>query len=231
MTGGGARSSGSSTRTSIFDPGQRQHPLDRVRTAHHGEVVPVAARELMLPEELLQPEHVHEGEAAQVQHDVTHAIGLWVQAIEHLCDLRNSEKVELAAERDQGGATVRSSFDSELLCDELLGDRSGGFSEALGPSLAPPQDAARGGRRSGEPESVPPILATATHHRREAPRTARFPVRAEGPRTNRSTCSRGWRSHDGGDRLDIVAPSELNRSGGWRAVHSRKGSRSSSPGA
>ena len=68
-----------------------------------------------------------EGESAQVQHDVTHAIGLWRQTVEPLCDLGDREKVESAAERDQGRATVRASFDYKLVCGELLGDRSGGF--------------------------------------------------------------------------------------------------------
>ena len=34
-----------------------------------------------------QPEDVHEGQAAQVQHDVAEPIGLWLQAVEHLGDL------------------------------------------------------------------------------------------------------------------------------------------------
>ena len=59
----------------LLDPGQLQHPLDRVGAAHHGEVVAVAAGELVLPDELVQPGDVHERQAAQVQHDVAHAVG------------------------------------------------------------------------------------------------------------------------------------------------------------
>ncbi len=39
----------------LFDPGQLQHTLYFVRAAHHGEVVTVAAGELVLPDELVQP--------------------------------------------------------------------------------------------------------------------------------------------------------------------------------
>ena len=52
-----ARSSGSSTSTSILPPHARQlqHPLDRRAAAHDGEVVAVAARELVLAQQLVQP--------------------------------------------------------------------------------------------------------------------------------------------------------------------------------
>jgi hypothetical protein len=58
---------------------------------------------------------------------MAHAIGLWLKAVKHLCDLWHGEKVKFAAKRDQGGATVRTSLDGELLCGELRCDRSGGF--------------------------------------------------------------------------------------------------------
>jgi hypothetical protein len=73
------------------------------------------------------PEHVHERQAVQVQHDVAQAIGLGFQAVEHLCDLRHREKVELAAKRDQGGATVPTRLDGQLVCGEPFCDRSGGL--------------------------------------------------------------------------------------------------------
>jgi hypothetical protein len=73
----------------------------------------------------MQPGQVHEGQAPQVQHDVAHPTGLWFQTVKHFGDLRNREKVEFAAKRDQGGATVRTSLDGELLCGELLCDGSG----------------------------------------------------------------------------------------------------------
>ncbi len=53
-------------------------------------------------------------------------ISPWFQAIKHLGDLRNCEKVEFAAKRDQGCATVPSGFDGQLVCGELFSERSGG---------------------------------------------------------------------------------------------------------
>ena len=45
---------------------------------------------------------------------MAHAVGLQLQAVEHLGDLRDREQVEFAAKRDQGGATARASLDGEL---------------------------------------------------------------------------------------------------------------------
>src|SRR6478736_5256854 len=72
----------------VRHPGQTQHPLDEAGAAHHGEVVAVAACVLVLLDELVQPDHVHERQAPQVQHDVTDARGLRIQALDHLGDLR-----------------------------------------------------------------------------------------------------------------------------------------------
>jgi len=101
--------------------------VDRVGAAHDGEVVTVAAGVLVLPNELMQPEHIHERQAAQVQHDVPHAGRLRVQAIKHLGDLRHRDDVEFAAQRDQRGPTMRASLNNELLGAELLGERPDRF--------------------------------------------------------------------------------------------------------
>src|SRR4051794_11230502 len=56
---GGTRSSGSSTKTSTFSTPVSTRWIGRA--AHHSEVVVIAAGELILPDELVQAEHVREG--------------------------------------------------------------------------------------------------------------------------------------------------------------------------
>ena len=114
--GGGARSSGSSTSTSISStPVSERSLLDRGSAAHHREVVPVAAGVLVLPDQLAQRGHVHEGQAAQVQHDVAHAGGLRLELVDHLGDLRDGDEVELAPEGDERGPAVGVRFDLEVI--------------------------------------------------------------------------------------------------------------------
>jgi hypothetical protein len=53
---------------------------------------------------------------------------LRLQAVNHLGDLRDRDKVELATECDQGRATLRTSLHDQMLSPvELGGRRSGGF--------------------------------------------------------------------------------------------------------
>jgi hypothetical protein len=86
------------------------------------------ARVLVLPEHFAQPDQVHERQAAQIQHDVAHAVGFQLQAVDDLGNLRDRDKVQFTTKRDQGRAALRASLDGQLLSAVRLGSRrSGGF--------------------------------------------------------------------------------------------------------
>jgi hypothetical protein len=98
-----------------FDSRQLQQPLDRGGAADDREVMPVAARELVLPQQLAQAAEVHERQSAKVQHDVPHPVGLGLQRLQHLSHLRGRDEVQLAAERDQGGPPMPARLRARLL--------------------------------------------------------------------------------------------------------------------
>ena len=166
------REPGPSSTRSVAAPGRRGRPRGRdgparrslpeavrsCRCRARGEVVAVAAGELVLPDELMQPAQVHERQPAQVQHDVAHAIGLWLQAIEHLGDLRHREQVEFAPEARPGPCDGACRASTASCCG---GDRSG-CGEDTGPPLLLLSGCCAGGRRSGETRSVLQILAHPT---------------------------------------------------------------------
>ena len=75
----------------------------------------IAAGVLVLPDQLAQPGQVHEGQTAQVQHDVAHTLGLGLEPVEHLGDLRDRHEVELSAKRDERRPAMGERLDLEMI--------------------------------------------------------------------------------------------------------------------
>jgi hypothetical protein len=82
----------------------------------------------------VQPGRVHEGQPAQIQHDVAQAIGPRLEAFQRLGDLRDAGQVEFAVERDERRAPARARLNPEprggdLSAADVLGGFRGGHGE------------------------------------------------------------------------------------------------------
>jgi len=76
-----------------FGGGQLQDPLNILAALYHGEIVVILTGEICLLDEFVGPLCVHEGQAPEIQDNVTYRTGLRFEVIGHIRDLRPCAKV------------------------------------------------------------------------------------------------------------------------------------------